>query len=114
MSKTTAGDVTLTLGGEERALKCFLGAAIAINDHFGGLANAESRVIAVDLSAMTFIVAAGLGVTTKAEREEIAEQVFAAGATNLCMPLIHYLNAIGRGGQDKTDDAKPGTTKAAA
>lgn len=106
------GDVALDLGGDEPdVLCCSLGAAKEINTRFGTMLDAARRVDAVDISAITFIIAKGLQKPYAA----VEKKVYRAGVTNLIGPVNVFLINLGNGGKPKpvddedTDgDKKPG------
>lgn len=102
MSRVTAGEVAITLNGEERILKPTLGAATRVNKAFDGYQNANRRVAALDLEAYVFIIRQGLGLADGDEKD-LREHVWRAGVTNLSGPVATYVAILANGGRPLDD-----------
>ncbi len=106
-----SAEVEITLLGEMDTLKCTLGAATAISNHFGGFGRAFERVQALDLDACTRIIRWGTGIEGEAMKAQ-AGKVFVTGLANLTGPLAEYLGLLISGGRrmgaDASGEAKRG------
>lgn len=90
------GDVSIPYDGAQATLKCTLGAAIKICDYFGNFVDAHKRVMALDLNAISVVVAAGLDK----EPKDVREHVWAAGLLEIHEPVGRYLNFLANGGRE--------------
>lgn len=101
-SQTTLSGVsptTITLGEDLYSLRPTLGAAIAINRAFGGLQPALDRIVAVDITALATVIAAGTSDTSEATVRRIVEGVFVEGASGLVAPLSAYILTLADAGR---------------
>lgn len=103
-----AGNVEIELDGETCVLKPSLRATQGISRNFGGISEAIQSISKMDFDALVNVIALGLNKTDKKEREEIAEQVYATGMTDLAAPAIKYLSILANGG--RPHDATGGDT----
>lgn len=111
-SKITAGEVALTLDGEEVFLRPTLAAATRISNNFGGFGKAIDAVIARDLGAATYVIRWGLNLSDRDARD-LGEKVWRTGfyEGGVTVPLLNYLAILQNGGrplpdqpEDKPDD----------
>jgi hypothetical protein len=94
-----AGNVTITLNGEEVTLRPTLRAAQAISRSNGGIMEAVNRVGRFDMEAITAVVAHGLGISKPAEVSELGEKVYATGLVDLIEPVTRFLTILANGGR---------------
>ncbi len=112
MSKLNAGDVTITLAGDDRILKPTLRAANMISSHFGGLAKARDQLAAQDLQAAVAVIRHGLNMPDK-EAKNLPDMVWETGMNiDLLIPLIRYIGILANGGKPLPDD--PGAEEQSA
>ena len=90
-----AGNVTITLDGEDVVLRPTLKAAQTISRMNGGIMSAVERVTLFDLEVITSVVAAGLDRPTK----EIADDVWRTGCADLAPHVINFLSILANGGR---------------
>lgn len=113
MPKLNSGEVTITLGGEERTLAPTLGAATRISRAFNGFQGALQQLQASDLDAYVTVIQHGLGLRTEAETKGLREKVWAAGLNRLVLPLTEYVLMLSNGGrplEEPEDDEAGGTS----
>ncbi len=104
MSKLTAGDVVITLAGEQRVLRPTLRAITMISAHFGGLAKARDALASQDFQAVFQVVRWGLNASDK-EAKDLPQQIFETGIiSDLLVPLIRYIGILANGGKPMPDD----------
>lgn len=104
------GSVSITLAGESVTLKPTLGAAIVINRAFGGLVEAQRRVLAQDIEAIGVVIAAGLGRSEKTE--SVLGEVFETGIDELVGPAGNFVAALATaGGRKKASGEGPARGK---
>lgn len=112
------GSVMIELDGVVRALQCTPAAVMTISKVYGagGVQEAINRIFALDFEAFVVVVNAGLGFKPKTAKEadEQVARVYAAGMTDLRVPLLDYLGALARGGKPLPKDDDQGEAKAAA
>lgn len=104
MSKITAGEVTITLGDDERTLVPTLGAATRISRAFGGFQAAHQRLLASDLDAFVTVVQHGLGLKTEAETKGLRDKVWSTGISSLMLPLVEFVSILANGGRPVEDN----------
>jgi hypothetical protein len=97
MEKATlgAGNVLITLDGEEATLRPTLKAAQTLSRRADGLIGAIERVSRFDLDVITAVVALGLDRPEK----DIAEAVWSTGASSLAPTAIKFLGILANGGR---------------
>jgi len=104
MSRINAGEVVITLDGEERILKPTLRAITMISAQYGGLAKARDALAAQDFQAATTIIRWGLNLPDS-EAKKLPDQVFDTGLTvDLLVPLIRFIGILANGGKPLPDD----------
>jgi hypothetical protein len=104
MSKLTAGDVTITLAGEQRVLHPTLRCITMLSNSYGGLAKVRDALAAQDFGAATVVIRWGLNLSDN-EAKKLPEQVFATGLTaDLLVPLIRFVGILANGGKPMPDD----------
>lgn len=108
-----AGDVKITLGGEDLVLKATLNAGLTISRLAGGIRGAMEKVIAMDLDTITTVVTVGLGQEEAKRLKNIDRLVFENGLTDaqggLPGKCIEFLANLARGGRPAdSDDAEGG------
>lgn len=97
-------DIEIELGGETFALRCTLGAFKDVNGHFGGFVKAFQKLAEVDIDAIAFMMAAGVGKqrNTK-ERERIVEKLFEGGLDDVLPKVTEYLGLLSAGGKKRQE-----------
>lgn len=104
MSKLTAGDVVITLAGEQRVLHPTLRCITMISSQYGGLAKVRDALASQDFGAVTTVIRWGLNLSDN-EARKLPEQVFATGVTaDLLVPLIRFIGILANGGKPMPDD----------
>jgi hypothetical protein len=101
MSKPSigAGNVTITLDGEEVTLRPTLRAAQTISKQSGGIMSAVQAIGRFDLEVMTSVIALGLNVTGPRDVNDVAEKVWSTGMADLVEPVTRYLSILANGGR---------------
>jgi len=94
-----AGNVTITLDGDEVTLRPSLKAAQTISKQAGGIIAAIHAVGRFDFETIVSVVALGLGVSQAKEVQSLAEKVYSTGITDLVEPVTKYLTIIANGGR---------------
>lgn len=99
----SAGDVEITLCGEDHTLKCSLQAAMALSAADGGIIRLTNRVRDFDMGVYITIISIGLG---KNKPKDLAEKVYQNGMLDLQVPLINFLTNLANGGKPFEDSAE--------
>jgi hypothetical protein len=101
MTKTSigAGNVTITLDGEEAVLRPSLKAAQTISKQSGGIIAAVQAVGRFDFETIVAVIALGLGVSQARDVQSLAEKVYATGITDLVEPVTRFLTIVANGGR---------------
>ncbi len=89
------GDVNFETEGGTIVLKCSLGAAMTIDDRFGGLIPALNSVSAGNTTAIADVIVAGSGMKT----DEAREMVFKEGVERFIEPASRFVARLARGGR---------------
>jgi len=95
----------IELDGVTRVLLPTPNAALRISRHFGGFKAARDRLLAEDLDAYVAVIRYGCGIK-EAEAKGLEEKVFAAGLTNLFVPLLEYIGVLISGGKLPAEEDK--------
>jgi hypothetical protein len=103
-----AGDVSITLDGEEKVLRPTLRAAQSISRQSGGIAAAIEAIGKVDFDALVSVIALGLGIQDHRETKDLAERVWRTGMTELSGPAIRYLAILANGGRPNEGSTEGG------
>ena len=97
-----SGDIVLTLDESKYIMKPSLRAMQGISREFGGLQPASSRVLAMDIEAITRIVMLGAGLTQRGA-EGLSEKIWRTGLDietgGVCQACFDYLQVLARGGR---------------
>jgi hypothetical protein len=107
MSKTEpgAGDVPITLGGEELILVPSLEACRLISKMAGdSLANAIARCNRLDFEFIVDVVALGLSATSPKLKKEVEEKVWRTGVIQIAADCILFIRTIMNGGKRPDDE----------
>jgi hypothetical protein len=96
-----AGEVRITLAGEDRVLRSSLRAAKTVSASLDGFLGALQRVARFDHDAFVTIVAVGLGYDRRDDIEEVERKVFETGLPDLVAPVTKYVGYLMRGGKDE-------------
>lgn len=97
-AKLGAGNVTITLDGEDYTLKPSLRAAQTLSRQAGGLIAALEAVGRLDLDAMVSVIALGIGAEG-AEAKALAEKVWRTGVADVSAPVTRFISIIANGGR---------------
>ena len=104
MNRADYGQVPVTIGDEEMTMKPTLKAYNSIDARFGGLRSALESCATMNISGLSFIVAAGCGIGQR-EAKDLPEKIFSAGAINLLPKVTEYLMLLmNPTGKDAVDD----------
>ncbi len=104
MARINAGDVVITLAGEERILKPTLRAVTMISSQFGGLAKARDALAAQDFQAAATVIRWGLNMPDS-EAKKLPDMIFETGlGIDLLVPLIRFIGILANGGKPLPDD----------
>lgn len=103
-STTPDGEVTITLGGQDKLLKPTFGAARTISAKYGGLQGAVNRIAQLDMEAIIDVVTLGLGYSQRRRPpSDLGEQIWKEGLTDTtgslaekCITYLHILMGGGR------------------
>ena len=103
-SKITAGQMLVSLNGEDLVLKPTLRATTQISRQYGGLAKARQELVAENFDAVVFILRLGAGMSDR-ESKDLGERVYQNGVTGeLLVALIKYVAVLGNGGKPLPDE----------
>lgn len=104
MSKLNAGDVVITLNGEDRVLKPTLRALTVISSQYNGLSKARELIVAQDFAAAVFIIRQGLNLNDR-EAKTLPDEVYENGLNiDLLVPLLRFMGILANGGKPMPDD----------
>lgn len=104
MSKLMAGEVPVTLDGDDLILKPTLRAMTTINRQYGGLAKARAELVSENFDAVVFILRHGLNLSDRDARD-LPDRVYRNGVTGeLLVALIRYVAILGNGGKPLPDE----------
>jgi len=112
MSKVDFGCVEVELNGETLTMKPTLRAYEKIDRKFGALNAAIQPLGSFNMEAITFVIAAGLGIGQK-ETDDLKSKIFERGVSNVATAAIKYItllmNPTGKSDEEleamKDDDA---------
>ncbi|WP_127524580.1 hypothetical protein [Mesorhizobium sp. Z1-4] len=90
-----AGNVPITLDGEECVLRPTLKAAQTISRQAGGLMAAIEAITKFDFDAITQIIALGLDRPVK----DVADEVWRTGLSELSAPAVTFVSILANGGR---------------
>lgn len=99
-----AGDVPITIDGNDVVLRPTLEACLSINKNYGNLQTALNRLIAFDFDTTCDIIKIGLGLNPN-QAKDLPKAVFEAGVIDLrpaCLDFIH--NILNGGRPIETDE----------
>jgi hypothetical protein len=118
-----AGDVKITLGGEEHVLKCSAEAAIAVSRMPGGFygvagqPGVAARILGCDIDTMSAVIRAGLGLSGSAVKG-LEAMIYESGLLDIRSRLSGFIGALANGGKpivvEGGDDADKGPPGAGA
>lgn len=94
-----AGDVTITLQGEERRLKPSLDACITLSRSAGGITGAIQRCAQMDFDTIVAVISAGLAANPTQRKRLVEPAVFETGLINLADRCILFLRIVANGGK---------------
>jgi len=104
MAKLNAGDVVITINGEERVLKPTLRALTVISSQYNGLAKARELIVAQDFAAAVYVIRHGLNLNDR-EAKTLPDEIYANGLTfDLLAPLLRFVGILANGGKPMPDD----------
>lgn len=97
-------DIEIELGGETVSLRCTLGAFKDVSSQFGGFVSAFQKLAEVDIDAIAYIIAAGIGKHKNSrERERIVEKLFEGGLDEVLPKVTEYLGLLSGGGKKREE-----------
>lgn len=97
-------DIEIELGGETVSLRCTLGAFKDVSGQFGGFVRAFQKLAEVDIDAIAYIIAAGIGKHKNSrERERIVEKLFEGGLDEVLPKVTEYLGLLSGGGKKREE-----------
>lgn len=103
-SKLNAGDVVVTINGEERTLRPTLRALTMISSQYNGLAKARELLVAQDFGAVVFIIRHGANMNDR-EAKTLPDEIYENGLTlDLIVPLLRFVGVLANGGKPMPDD----------
>jgi hypothetical protein len=104
MAKLSAGDVVITINGQERVLKPTLRALTVISSQYNGLFKAREMIVQQDFAACVFIIRHGLNLNDR-EAKTLPDEIYENGLTfDLLGPLIRFMGILANGGKPLPDD----------
>lgn len=104
MSRLNAGEVVVTINGEDRTLKPTLRALTMISSQYSGLAKARELLVAQDFATVVFIIRHGLNLNDRDART-LPDEVYENGLTaDLLIPLLRFVGVLANGGKPLPDD----------
>lgn len=101
-----AGDVPITLDGEEFTLKPSLAACIGISSIAGGLSQAVARCHQLNFDTVCEVICHGLNATSAANKKEVQEKVYKTGLIAVSADAILFIRTIANGGQRPDDEGE--------
>lgn len=107
-SSLGAGDVKITILGNEYTLKPTLLAAKTISKDFGGGFAAMTRLSQLDFDAFVKVIAVGLTLTDTgkqkfADGKGLEEAIFETGVVSLSADCIRFVHIVMNGGKPPVD-----------
>lgn len=99
-----AGDIPITLDGEEFKLVPTLAACIGISGIAGGLSQAVARCHQLHFDTICEVICLGLNATSGAQRKQVQEKVFKTGLIAVAADAILFIRTVANGGQRPNDD----------
>lgn len=104
MTKNTLnlGSVDIELNGRNMTLQPTFGAAVQINDHFGGMFEADAKCLKIDLRSISFVVGAGLDPENP-ENPDVMEWVYRAGLDYSRKKARELLELFWKGGKAEVE-----------
>jgi len=104
MAKLSAGDVVVSINGEEKVLRPTLRALTMISAQYNGLAKARELIVAQDFAAAVFIIRHGLNLNDR-EAKALPDDIYENGLTaDLLIPLLRFVGVLANGGKPMPDD----------
>lgn len=106
-----AGNVEITLGGEQLTLRPTLQAALTVSRQGGGIRGAMTRAMDMDLDTLVMVIRAGIGTDEAKRLKNLDTMVFEAGLTDaggaVVSRVMEFLANLARGGRpvDAVDGA---------
>lgn len=102
-------EVKITLDGIDHVMKPTYGAAKGINRHFGGLRAALEEVTKLNADAMEVIIAYGLDLTPRGQKEmKLGERIYEQGIPHCAAPCVEFLTLLMNGGKPISEDKSEG------
>jgi hypothetical protein len=114
-SRITAGEITVSLNGNDLTLRTTPRAGLQISRQYGGLAKARQQLVDENIDAIVFILRLGSGMSDR-DAKDLGDRVYRNGITaDLLVPLIKYVAMLGNGGKplDEDETGGDGTSDAA-
>jgi hypothetical protein len=102
MSNLNAGNVAITLNGEQRTLKPTLRAIDMISSIHGGLQKTHEAIMNRDFATMVSVIRWGLNLTDS-QAKNLREEVWTNGLYDLQAPLMMFVAILSNGGQPLPD-----------
>jgi len=98
-----AGNVPITLDGEDRELVPSLGACTFLSRQGGGLMGLVQRCGALDMDAIVMVIAQGLGLMGQGSKD-LPNLVYRTGVSDLAGPCIRFINILANGGKPPSEE----------
>ncbi len=99
-----AGEVVISLNGEDITLRPTINAARMVSRQYAGYAKARQLIVDENLDAVVFVIRVGSGMNDK-DIKKLEERVWKNGLDiDLLIPLIKYIAILGNGGRPLPDD----------
>ena len=102
-----SGDIQLILGGEVLTLRPTLDAALALSRQSGGIRQAITKVMDLDLDTIVSVVRLGVGREEARRLKNLDRMIWENGLLDaqgeLVLRCIEYLSNLARGGRSADD-----------
>ena len=97
--------VPITIGGEERLMRCTIDGYWLIDRKCKGIYTAWQGVINGQMDTIATVIAAGLGLKTE-EAAALPDQLIHMGVRACAAPAMELINLYLDGGVDRTDEIR--------
>lgn len=98
-----AGNIPVTIDGEELVLRPTMEACTALSRVAGGLGGLQQKLQAVDFDTIHLIVTYGLGYKPPGPRE-LQAKIYRSGLLNMVKPCSDFVTIVWNGGQPLADE----------
>lgn len=106
----TVPEFELTLAGKTMSLTASADVASEISKQFGGLINAQRRILEYDFDAYAIILANGLGIKGDRDYRKLRKDIYDTGIRTFQDVCMTFVSALANGGQPLREGLNPTET----